>query len=440
MRQYAGFGNAEESNRRYRYLFEQGQTGLSVAFDLPTQMGRDADHPLARGEVGRVGVSICSLARHGDAARRAPAGQDFHLDDDQRDRVDPARALPGGGGAARRRHGTSSTARSRTTSSRNTSRAGPTSIRRAARCGSSRTFSRSRPRKFRTGTRSRSPATTSAKPARPRRRSWRSRSPTVSPTSRRRSRPGSKIDAFASRLSFFFNVHNNFFEEIAKFRAARRLWARIMKDRFGAEDERSMMMRFHAQTAGSTLTAQQVDNNVVRVTLQALAAVLGGAQSLHTNSQGRGAGAADRAVGAARAAHAADNRERIRCCRHGRSARRLVLRREPHARTRKEDARVSSARSTTSAARWPRSNAATCSAKSRTPPSSISAKSKPSIGLSSGVNQFTTGEQPPGDILRVNPEIEQKQCERLARLRAERNAAAADAALGARRGGGARRR
>ena len=105
---------------------------------------------------------------------------------------------------------------------------------------------------------------------------------------------GLEVDAFASRLSFFFNVHNNFFEEIAKFRAARRLWARIMKERFGAKDERSMMMRFHAQTAGSTLTAQQVDNNVVRVTLQALAAVLGGAQSLHTNSQGRGARAAHR--------------------------------------------------------------------------------------------------------------------------------------------------
>ena len=250
-----------------------------------------------------------------------------------------------------------------------------------------------------TGTRSRSPAITSAKPARPRRRNWPSRSPTVSPTSRRRSRPGLEIDAFASRLSFFFNVHNNFFEEIAKFRAARRLWARIMKDRFGAKDERSMMMRFHAQTAGSTLTAQQVDNNVVRVTLQALAAVLGGAQSLHTNSQGRGAGAADRAVGAARAAHAADNRQRVRCCRHGRSARRFVLCREPDARTRKEDSLSTLARSTTSAARSPRSNAAICSAKFRTPPSSTSAKSNPSNGLSSGVNQFTTGEQPPSDLL-----------------------------------------
>ena len=133
------------------------------------------------------------------------------------------------------------------------------------------------------GTRSRSPATTSARPARPRSRRSPSPSPTASPTWRPRSTAGLDVDEFAPRLSFFFNAHNDLFEEVAKFRAARRLWARIMSERFGAQDPRSTMLRFHTQTGGSTLTAQQPENNVVRVTIQALAAVLGGTQSLHTN-------------------------------------------------------------------------------------------------------------------------------------------------------------
>ena len=135
----------------------------------------------------------------------------------------------------------------------------------------------------RASTRSRSPATTSARPARRPSRSWRSRSRTASPTSRRRSPPGSQVDDFAARLSFFFNAHNDVFQEIAKFRAARRLWAHIMRDRFGALDPRSQALRFHAQTGGSTLTAQQPEVNIVRVALQAFSAVAGGCQSLHTN-------------------------------------------------------------------------------------------------------------------------------------------------------------
>src|SRR5438876_659141 len=166
MRQYAGFGTAEESNRRYRYLLSQGTTGLSVAFDLPTQMGYDSDHPMAAGEVGRVGVAISSLA-YIEAAIGA----------------------------------------------------------------------------------------------------------------------GLAVDTFAPRLSFFFNAHSDFLEEIAKFRASRRIYAKLMRDRFGAKDPRSMMLRFHVQTAGSTLTAQQPDVNIVRTSIEVLAAVLGGAQSLHTNSR-----------------------------------------------------------------------------------------------------------------------------------------------------------
>ena len=286
MRQYAGFGTAEESNQRYRYLFEQGQTGLSVAFDLPTQMGRDADHPLAAGEVGRVGVSIGSLADMETLLDGTAAGQDFDLDDDQRDRLDTAGAVPGRGGEARRRMGQGQ---------RHDPERHPEGIHRARNLHlSAARLDADHHRYFRvrqskevpnwntisiSGYHIREAGSTAAQEL----------AFTIADGIayvEAAVKAGLEVDAFASRLSFFFNVHNNFFEEIAKFRAARRLWARIMKDRFNAKDERSMMMRFHAQTAGSTLTAQQVDNNVVRVTLQALAAVLGGAQSLHTNSQG----------------------------------------------------------------------------------------------------------------------------------------------------------
>src|ERR1700724_3255282 len=280
MRQYAGFGTAEESNKRYRYLFEQGQTGLSVAFDLPTQMGRDADHPLAKGEVGRVGVSIGSLA-----------DMETLLDGLPLDKISTSMTINATASillalylvAAERRgvgwdkiNGTIQNDILKEYVARGTYIYPPR--------GSMRIItdifefaSREVP-------------------------NWNTISisgyhirEAGSPAAQELAftiangiayveaavKAGLEVDAFASRLSFFFNVHNNFFEEIAKFRAARRLWARIMKERFKAADERSMMMRFHAQTAGSTLTAQQVDNNVVRVTLQALAAVLGGAQSLH---------------------------------------------------------------------------------------------------------------------------------------------------------------
>ena len=141
---------------------------------------------------------------------------------------------------------------------------------------------------------------------------------------RRASSAGLDVDEFAGRLSFFFGACNDLFEEVAKFRAARRMWARIMKERFGANDPRSMMCRFHVQTAGSTLTAQSVDNNVVRVTLQALAAVLGGTQSLHTNARDEALGAAHAGDRSPRAAHAADHRPRERRDRHARPARRLA--------------------------------------------------------------------------------------------------------------------
>ena len=287
MRQYAGFGNAEESNRRYRYLFEQGQTGLSVAFDLPTQMGRDSDHPLARRR-GRTRRRFDLLAR--TTWRRCSTELPL-------DKISTSMTINATASillalylvAAERRgvgwdklNGTIQNDVLKEYVARGTYIYPPR--------GSMRiitdifAFATKEVPNWNTisisGYHIREAGSTAAQEL----------AFTLADGIayvEAALKAGLKVDAFASRLSFFFNVHNNFFEEIAKFRAARRLWARIMKERFGANDERSMMMRFHAQTAGSTLTAQQVDNNVVRVTLQALAAVLGGAQSLHTNSRTR---------------------------------------------------------------------------------------------------------------------------------------------------------
>jgi|SRR5579884_3104631 len=282
MRQYAGYGSARESNARFRYLIAQGAKGLSVAFDLPTQMGLDADHPLALGEVGRAGVSVCSLAdmqelfqgialdristsmtinstaaillalyvavarQQGcDLSKLAGTVQNDILKEyaARGTYIYPARAsmrlvtdlfawchreLPGWNPIS--------------ISGYHFREAGATAVQEVAfTLGNAVAYIE---------------AALSA---------------------------GLEIDSFAPRLSFFFNAHSHFLEEIAKFRAARRLYARLMKERFGARNPRSWMLRFHAQTAGSTLTAQQPEVNIIRTAIEALAAVLGGAQSLHTN-------------------------------------------------------------------------------------------------------------------------------------------------------------
>ena len=239
---------------------------------------------------------------------------------------------------------------------------------------------------------------------------------------------GLAIDSFASRLSFFFNVHNNFFEEVAKFRAARRLWARIMKDRFDAKDERSMMMRFHAQTAGSTLTAQQVDNNVVRVTLQALAAVLGGAQSLHTNSK-------DEALALPTESSVLLALRTQQLIAHESGVADTVdplagsyyletLTRELEAKAQEYLSKIDDFGGAVAAIergymQREIQNAAFLYQRE------IETKDRIIVG----VNQFTQGGGPPGDILKVNPDLEQKQQAKLAKLRAERNADAAKSAL-----------
>jgi len=284
MRQYAGYATAEESNARYRYLLTQGQTGLSVAFDLATQIGYDADDPLAEGEVGRVGVSVSSL----DDVR-------ILFDSIPLDQVSTSMTInaPAAillamyiavakeqGVEPRQLRGTVQNDILKEYAARGTYIFPPRPAMRlvtdlfrycAAQIPRWNTISIS-------GYHIREAGSTAVQE--------------VAFTLangiayvQAAIDAGLGVDVFAPRLSFFFNAHNDFLEEIAKFRAARRLWARVMRERFGAQDPRSWRLRFHTQTAGCTLTAQQPEINVVRVTLQALAAVLGGTQSLHTNSR-----------------------------------------------------------------------------------------------------------------------------------------------------------
>jgi methylmalonyl-CoA mutase, N-terminal domain len=284
MRQYAGFGSAEDANQRYHYLLQSGQTGLSVAFDLPTQMGRDADHPRAAGEVGKVGVSVCSLRDMQVLLRGLP------LEEVSTSMTINATAPillclyaavgEQQGVALEKLSGTVQNDILKEYIARGTYIYPPEpSLRLITDLFA---FCAKRVPKWNpisiSGYHIREAGSTAAQEL-----AFTLADGIAYVEAARKA--GLEVDAFAPRLSFFFNVHNHFLEEVAKFRAARRLWARLMKERFGAKDPRSMMLRFHAQTAGSTLTAQQVDNNVVRVALQALAAVLGGCQSLHTNSK-----------------------------------------------------------------------------------------------------------------------------------------------------------
>lgn len=284
MRQYAGFGAAEESNKRYRYLLSQGTTGLSIAFDLPTQIGYDSDHPLAEGEVGKVGVAIDTLADMEIAFDNIP------LSDVTTSMTINATAAillcmyvavaKKQGADIRKISGTIQNDILKEYISRGTHIFPPDPSLRLV-TDVFRWASENVPR-WNTisisGYHIREAGSTAVQEVAFTLANGIAYVQAAVDT-------GLDVDSFGSQLSFFFNSHNNFFEEIAKFRAARRIWAKIMKERFGAKNEETMKLRFHAQTGGATLTAQQIDNNVVRVTLQALAAVLGGCQSLHTNGR-----------------------------------------------------------------------------------------------------------------------------------------------------------
>jgi methylmalonyl-CoA mutase, N-terminal domain len=283
MRQYAGFGTAEETNKRYRYLLGHGQTGLSVAFDLPTQIGYDADDPIAHGEVGKVGVSISSVHDMETLFKDIPLEQ-----------VSTSMTMnaPAGvllamyiavakrqGADVKKLRGTIQNDILKEYIARGTYIYPPEPSMRlitdifqfcAAEVPAWNTISIS-------GYHIREAGSTAAQEV----------AFTLSNAIayvEAALKAGLSVDDFAPQISFFFNAHNNLLEEVAKFRAARRMWAKIMRERFKAQKPASWQLRFHTQTAGSTLTAQQPENNVVRVTLQALSAVLGGTQSLHTNS------------------------------------------------------------------------------------------------------------------------------------------------------------
>lgn len=284
MRQYAGFGDAEESNERYKYLISQGQTGLSIAFDLPTQIGYDSDDPMSMGEVGKVGVAIDSLA-----------DMEVLFDGIPLDKVSTSMTINASAAVllafyivAAERQGVSPDQLKGTIqndvlkeyAARGTYIFPPAPSMRLITnifeyCSKNlpqwNTISIS-------GYHIREAGSTAAQEV----------AFTLADGIAyvdAAIKAGMDVDSFAGRLSFFFNAHNNLLEEVAKYRAARRIWAKIMKERFHAKKDRSMMLRFHTQTGGSTLTAQQPDNNIIRVTIQTLAAVLGGTQSLHTNSR-----------------------------------------------------------------------------------------------------------------------------------------------------------
>ncbi len=284
MRQYSGYATAADTNERFRYLLEQGQTGLSVAFDLPTQIGYDSDHPLSKGEVGKVGVPICSLGDMETLFHGIPLGQ-----------VSTSMTINATASlllcfyiAAAAKQGVPQEEISGTVQNdilkeyiaRGTYAYPPRPSMRLVvdvfkYCAENvprwNTISISGYHMREAGaTAVQELAFTFAN---------------AIAYVQAALDAGLKVDSFAPRLSFFFVSQNNLFEEVAKFRAARRIWARLMRDRFGARDPRSMMLRFHTQTAGVSLTAQQPDNNVIRCTVQALAAILGGSQSLHVNSR-----------------------------------------------------------------------------------------------------------------------------------------------------------
>ena len=283
MRQYAGMGDAEESNKRYKYLLAHGTTGLSVAFDLPTQIGLDSDHALAAAEVGKVGVAVSSIEDmerlfHGIDLNKistsmtinatAPILLALYVAVARRQRAD-----------VRKLSGTVQNDVLKEYIARGTY---IYPLRQAMRLVTDLfAWANENVPEWNTisisGYHMREAGSTAVQEV-----AFTLGNGTAYVQAALDA--GLDVDVFAPRISFFFNAHNNFLEEVAKFRAARRMWAHIMQEKFGARNPRSLMLRFHTQTAGSTLTAQQPENNIVRTAIQAMAAVLGGTQSLHTNS------------------------------------------------------------------------------------------------------------------------------------------------------------
>ena len=427
IRQYAGYGSAEETNARFRYLLERGQTGLSVAFDLPTQLGYDSDDPLAEGEVGRTGVAIDSLADMEGLFEDIPLG-----DVSTSMTINAPAALlllmyelvaEGQGVPGEKLRGTVQNDVLKEYVARGNYIFPPRPSMRlttdlfaycAERLPEWNTISIS-------GYHIREAGASAAQEL----------AFTLAngiAYCEAAVAAGLSPDAFGERLSFFFNAHNHFFQEVAKFRAARRLWAGIMRDRFGATNPRAIALRFHAQTGGSTLTAQQPENNIVRVAIQALSAVCGGAQSLHTNSFDEAL-----ALPSEHAATIALRTQQILASEAGTtdSADPLAgsffieaLTEELEQCARELISRVDDLGGAVAAIEQGFVQAEIESSAFR-----YQTEVESGERLIVGVNRFTEHESSQVELLHVDPEIERGQCERVTRVRAERDAALAEQAL-----------
>jgi methylmalonyl-CoA mutase N-terminal domain/subunit len=427
MRQYAGFGAASETNRRFRYLLSQGQSGLSVAFDLPTQMGYDADCEVARSEAGKVGVAISSIEDMRDLFEAIPL-----------DRVSTSMTINATASillclyvAIGQRQGVPSEKLAGTVQNdilkeyiaRGTYIFPPAPSMRLVT--DTFAFCRQRVPKWNTisisGYHMREAGSTAAQEI-----AFTLSNGIAYVDAAREA--GQAVDDFAPQLSFFFNAHNNLLEEVAKFRAARRLWARIMRERFRAQDPRSLMLRFHAQTAGSMLTAQQPENNVVRVTVQALAAVLGGCQSLHTNSMDEAlALPTESAVRVALRtqqilAHESGVADTIDALAGAYSIERMTrqLEEEAEAYIAKIDGLGGAIHAIAFMQREIQESAYRYQLE-------VEAKSRILVG----VNEFAVDEAEPPELFQLDPEMAQVLGERLARLKKDRNADAVERTLAA---------
>jgi methylmalonyl-CoA mutase N-terminal domain/subunit len=425
MRQYAGFGSAAETNSRFRYLLGQGQGGLSVAFDLPTQMGYDADHELARPDAGKVGVSISSVEDMAELFDGIPL-----------DRVSTSMTINATAPvllalyvAVGARQGVPSEKLSGTTQNdilkeyiaRGTYIFPPgPSVRLIT---DTFAFCKDRVPRWNTisisGYHVREAGCTAAQEV-----AFTLSNGIAYVAAAREA--GLRVDDFAPQLSFFFNAHNNLLEEVAKFRAARRLWARIMRERFAAQDPRSLMLRFHAQTAGSTLTAQQPENNIVRVAIQALAAVLGGCQSLHTNSMDEALSLPTEAAVriALRTqqilAHESGVADTVDPLGGAYAVERLTRRIEEEAET--YIAKIDGLGGSVHAIPFMQREIQEAAYRYQ---QEVEAKARVVVG----VNEFVADEPPPGDLFQVDPRVGAALAERLERLRRTRDRAAADRAL-----------
>ncbi|MGE0193476.1 MAG: methylmalonyl-CoA mutase [Planctomycetota bacterium] len=429
MRQYAGFATAAASNERYRALLAQGTTGLSVAFDLPTQIGYDPDHPLASGEVGRVGVSIATLEDMETLLAGIPLDRvsvSMTINSTaivllallvavaKRQGVDPSRV-----------RGTVQNDLFKEFVARGTQRL---PVRPSLRLvtdvieHATRHLPKLNPVSI-SGYHIREAGSTAVEEV------AFTLAHGIGYVEQALAR-GLDVDDFAPRLSFFFNAHNHLFEEVAKFRAARRLWASIMADRFGAKDPASLMLRFHTQTGGSTLQARQVDVNVVRVTVQALAAVLGGTQSLHTNGRDEALAlpSEESAVLALRTQQVLGYESGVTDVVDPLGGSPYVerLTDEIEARARAWIARIDAAGGTIAAV------------EAGIPQRAIEASAyeaqrriESGADVVVGVNRFASDDEAAPELFRIDPALETEACERVRAWRARRDAGACAAALGA---------